>query len=194
MSDTSAAELSQFDSSLSTPQPEPGIDMVENCMKQEEVEIGHLSQMDSTNRTPIEQNDEKVARSKKNRRRSKEKRKARLLKFHQKLVKTCGLPSCRLMEQQGPALADVKRSLYGEFEQLSKEDSSPENRDLKHTNTSGPPVHTSAVLPVHVPATPAVIVGHQQQTLVQGNGSSAEFLSTSLGWWVRWWARFGRMV
>ena len=68
-------------------------------MKQEEVEIGHLSQMDSTNRTPIEQNDEKVARSKKNRRRSKEKRKARLLKFLQKLVKTCGLPSCRLMEQ-----------------------------------------------------------------------------------------------
>ena len=88
--------------------------------------MDHITyQTDSIHRTPIEQ---KVSRSKKNRRRSKEKRKARLLKFLQKLVKTCGLPSCRLMEQQGPALclADVKRSLYGEFEQLSKEDSSLE--------------------------------------------------------------------
>ena len=77
---TGPRPLKLLDSSLTTPQPEPGIDMVDNCKKQDEVEICHLSQMDSTHRTPIEQNYEKVARSKKNRRRSKEKRKARLLK------------------------------------------------------------------------------------------------------------------
>ena len=53
---------------------------------------------------------------KKKKRRSKEKHKERLLKFHQKLVKTSGLPPRRLMEQKRTSLDNIKRDLKGEFE------------------------------------------------------------------------------
>ena len=58
---------------------------------------------------------------KKKKKRSKEKRQERLLKFHQKLVKTSGLPPSRLMEQKRTGLDNVKRDLKGEFEQVHKQ-------------------------------------------------------------------------
>ena len=60
-------------------------------------------------------------RRKKKKRRSKEKRQERLHKFHQKLVKTRGLPPNRLMEQRGTGLDDVKKDLDGEFDQVREQ-------------------------------------------------------------------------
>ena len=63
--------------------------------------VDYLSQVE--NRTPtteIPLSSENTDRKKKKKSRNKEWRQERLLKFHQKLVKTSGLPPSRLMEQQ----------------------------------------------------------------------------------------------
>ena len=62
-------------------------------------------------------------KSKRKKRKNKESRQKRLLKYHEKLVKTSGLPPSRLMEKQrhGPdslVTNNLKRSLAGEFEQM----------------------------------------------------------------------------
>ena len=75
--------------------------------------------------TPV--HDEGVAsvqveiRRKKKKRRSKEKRQERLHKFHQKLVKTRGLPPIRFMEHRETGLDDVKKNLDGEFDQVHEQ-------------------------------------------------------------------------
>ena len=63
--------------------------------------VDYLSQVD--NRTPTIEtplNSEKENKKKKKKTRNMEQRQKRLLKFHQKLVKTSGLPPSRLMEQR----------------------------------------------------------------------------------------------
>ena len=60
----------------------------------------------------------------KKRRRNQERRQKRLLKYHEKLVKTSGLPPSRLMEklrldQETSIHGEAKRNLASEFEYMA---------------------------------------------------------------------------
>ena len=96
--------------------------------------VATMSQVDSSNnqsRTPVVkeevvwevEKDQTRNKSKRKKRKNKESRQKGLLKYHEKLAKTCGLPPSRLMEKQrhGPdslVKNNLKRSLAGEFEQM----------------------------------------------------------------------------
>ena len=87
--------------------------------------VDHLSQVD--NRTPTTEktpNSENAERKMKKKKRNKERRQERLLKFHQRLVKTSGLPPSRLMEQK-TSLDLIKRNLQDEFAHLASPASPP---------------------------------------------------------------------
>ena len=92
----------------------------------------HLSQVDSNSlRTPGLKNEVegecsiKSGIKSKKRRRNQERRQKRLLKYHEKLVKTSGLPPSRLMEklrleQKSLVLGEAKRNLACEFEHMAE--------------------------------------------------------------------------
>ena len=101
--------------------------------KMEETVSNHLSQVDSLEMThnystPVEEQEVKnLSETKKKKRRNKDRRQKRLLKFHEKLVRTQGLPPSRLM---------VRKRLSSEFEQLA---------------AGSPPSPTTPVLSVQMP-------------------------------------------
>ena len=61
---------------------------------------------------------EKVSFIRSKKRRIKDKRQERLLKFQHKLVQTSGLPPSRLMQQKRNRLDDIERSLQDGFDNL----------------------------------------------------------------------------
>ena len=126
--------------------------------------VDHLSQVD--NRTPTAEttlNSENAVRKKK--KRNKERRQERLLKFHQKLVKTSGLPPSRLMEQKS-SLDLIKRNLKDEFEHLG-------STDLTSATVVSAPAVPLPVAPVYVQAPPPVVPSADSPPGVQSNGSSS---------------------
>jgi hypothetical protein len=105
--------------------------------------------------TPVEAEQETgTKKRRKKQRRKKERRQERLLKFHEKLVKTSGLPPSRLMEERlRKPLSDldkVKRRLASEFEHLGNAEASP---------TSVPEPGT---VPTHHATVPAPVVMPRQ--------------------------------
>jgi hypothetical protein len=134
-------------------QPEVGFNMVDNSIEKDE--IFHLSQvdtMDTTHRTPLQKEVklvpeedkarvvekiqvEKVQSSKKKKIRKKKKRQERLLNYQENLMKTCGLPPSRLMEEKRPehhvsSAGDVRKNLSSEFDQHADFDPGPSTTDL----------------------------------------------------------------
>ena len=175
-SDTSVAELSQFGFSpdaIKTPninsevsddsptepggQPEVGNDMLNNSKEQDEnIHLGQVDSMDTPIRTP----------KMKKKRRNKEQRQKRLLKFQQKLVKTSGLPPSRLMEQKN-SLDLFKRNLQDEFANLESTDLTPHAAPI----SPAAPVVPLPVAPVQAQGAPppAPSAG------LQSYGSSSSF-------------------
>ena len=95
--------------------------------------------MDTTQRTP----------KNKKKRRNKEQRQKRLLKFQQNLVKTSGLPPSRLMEQKN-SLDLFKRNLQDEFANLESTDLTPHAAPI----SPAAPVVTLLVAPVQAQGAP----------------------------------------
>jgi hypothetical protein len=88
-------------------------------------------------------------RNRKKSKRSKERRQERLLKFHEKLVLTSGLPPSRLMETWG----NVRRNLSGEFRELGGDtDSSPGL--IPAASFSAVPIPTVPIPTVPIPTVP----------------------------------------
>ena len=94
----------------------------------------HLSQVDTDSYSLMtpglknkveEESSTKTGIKSKKRRRNQERRQKRLLKYHEKLVKTSGLPPSRLMEklrleQKSLVLGEAKRNLACEFEHMAE--------------------------------------------------------------------------
>ena len=105
--DTETVELSQFES---------------ECVQNEATTKVEAKDMEMT--PVIEEKIVEDDKKKKRKKRNKEKRQERLLKYHEKLVKTGGLPPSRLMKNQrltSSGLADVRKSLVSDFEQIGCE-------------------------------------------------------------------------
>ena len=123
-------ELSQFESgSVQNEQATTNVEAQDMIRESLEDEV-QLSQVDSPkddhHRTPVmeEKTVEDDTKKKRKKKRKKEKGQERLLNYHEKLVKTGGLPPSRLMENQkltSSGLPDVRKSLVSDFEQIGGE-------------------------------------------------------------------------
>ena len=144
----------------------------------------HLSQVDAletTHRTPLQKevpeeakarvmeevHGEKITPLKKSEKktRKKKKRQERLLNFQEDLVKTCGLPPSRLMEEKIPedplyTLGDVRKNLKCEFDQLAELYPGPSNTGIGFTGLgTGPTMALPKVVPVSVHAPTSTTAG-----------------------------------
>ena len=145
-------------------------------------------------------NDDEVNKSRhsNNIKRKKEKRKERLLKFHQKLVDVSGLPPSRLMQElHTPRLSSAqgglnRRSLNKEFENGGGAEFAygpfPDTRSVPETGTSSPPVPPpmmpAALMPGQTcgvqPHTPAAPPGCGQPLGLMAGTTSGSNLHSSL--------------
>ena len=119
---------------------------------------------------PIEEKKVEDDKKKKRKKRKKEKGQERLLNYHEKLVKTAGLPPSRLMEDQrlsSPGIPDVRKSLQSEFEQIGGEERS-ESISLADNQ---PPAS------VTVPAVPEPQGYYQPSAPVCGDGTTSNTYS-----------------
>ena len=174
-------ELSQFDNGYvdmgqnehATTNVEDKDLIKESFVFDENVQLSQVeSPRDNQRRTPVVEektvvDDNKRKRKKK---RKKEKRQERLLKYHEKLVKTSGLPPSRLMKNQKLTSSDwpdVSKSLVSDFEQIGGE--------IGSESTS--PADTLPPAPVTVPAVPEPQRYYQPSAPEFGDGTTSNTYS-----------------
>ena len=119
----------------------------------------HLSQVESqdmTHYTPVTKTSRTSAEmksSKKKKKRRNTGRQKRLLKFHEKLVRTCGLPASRLMEMEKDKL--LGKSISSEFQQLGEEDAGLDT-NTGHVTARSPTTPTPVTEPS--PSSPPPVI------------------------------------
>ena len=138
----------------------------ESCVFDANVQLSQVdSPLDNQHSTPVMEEKTVVDDNKRKRKKKKDKRQERLLKYHEKLVKTRGLPSSRLMRNQkltSPELPDVRKCLVSDFEQIGSEAGS---------------VSTSSAAPVTLPAVPEPQGYYQPPAQVCGDGTTSNTYS-----------------